>query len=135
MHDSETKPGRFNALLIEDDGTTTEILSHILRNLGAEQVSAFDTAERATKHLNGVDVSHYDVLICDWHLPGMSGLEFLKLIRLSHPDLPILIITADATLGRVMEAKEAGASDFIAKPFNRNQIDKKILHLVNSTSS
>lgn len=67
-----------------------------------------------------------DVILCDWNMPRLSGLELLKQIRTCGPDLPFLMITGNADLEAVVEAKTYGVTGYIRKPFSADQLRKKL---------
>jgi CheY-like chemotaxis protein len=66
------------------------------------------------------------MMLCDWKMPQMSGLEVLKRVRSRAPDLPFLMITGLADPGSLVEAKSHGVSGYIKKPFSLDQLRKKL---------
>ncbi len=104
--------------LIEDDPTLSKNLRLILEEEGY-QVKSFSTAEEVLKDLS----SHLpDLVITDIKLPGKSGLDILSWLNSHAPDIPVIIITAFATLDNAIQALRLGARDYIKKPFQPEEI-------------
>lgn len=104
-------------LLVEDEADIRELmLLHLKReNLG---ITAVDNGEEALTLLQG---NRYDLLVLDWMLPGLSGLEICKRIRHQSPEgamIPILMVTARADTTDIVLGLEMGADDYITKPFD-----------------
>ena len=109
-------------LIAEDDRETAEFVRHGLDELGHNVVLAG----------NGVDALHlaatepFDVVVLDRLLPGLDGLSVLRRLRAAHIDSPILLLTA---LGRIedrVEGLEAGADDYLVKPFAFSELAARI---------
>ena len=73
----------------------------------------------------------YDLVIFDWYTGAMSGAEFLKTVRADArlKDIPFLVVSAESNPETMAEIKAAGASDFIAKPFNKATLSKRLTAL------
>ena len=101
-------------LLVEDDRKLAEFVA---RGLRAERF-AVDLAANGQDGENYVRAYEYDLLVLDLMLPQLSGTELLKRVRRSHPALPVLVLTArDEIESKVMHF-EAGADDYLTKPFD-----------------
>ncbi|MCB0339350.1 MAG: sigma-54-dependent Fis family transcriptional regulator [Bdellovibrionales bacterium] len=100
-------------LLIEDAKNLRDVLSTVLENEGYA-VDAFETAE---KGIQALGTNSYSLVLSDFKLPGMNGLDLLKGTRESHPIVPFLIMTAFGSIEVAVEAMKLGANDFISKPF------------------
>jgi two-component system nitrogen regulation response regulator GlnG len=103
--------------LVDDDASIRWVLERALRN-GGMLPKAFDSAEPALAALRG---DAPDVLITDVRMAGQSGLDLLKRVHLSHPDLPIIVMTAHSDLGTAVSAYEGGAFEYLPKPFDIDQ--------------
>jgi two-component system response regulator QseB len=104
-------------LLIEDDAQLGKALHH-----GLKQEYATDWFRTAEEGADALRLSAYDVLVLDINLPGMSGLEWLRQLRLQGEHLPALLLTArDATSERV-EGLDSGADDYLSKPFDFDEL-------------
>jgi DNA-binding response OmpR family regulator len=103
----------YRLLLAEDDEGIREPLTRALRreDYAVDAVADGDEAAR-----RGVD-EEYDLLVLDIGLPGVDGLEVCRRVRAAHPRVPILILTAQRDELDVVEGLDAGADDYVPKPF------------------
>ena len=112
-------------LMVDDDGTSRKILRGILQKIGFIQIEEVESGEAALTKLQEDTVG---LVLADWHMSGMSGLELLKLIkndqRLQHPK--VLMVTAESRQANILEAVRAGVDGYIMKPFSRANIQQKI---------
>ncbi|RZB37563.1 MAG: hypothetical protein SRB2_01107 [Desulfobacteraceae bacterium Eth-SRB2] len=113
-------------LLIDDDEWIRDSLSILFEIEGCHS-TALETAEEGMKELNG---KIYDIIITDYRLPGMNGLEFFKKIKRSHPNAMEVLITAYRSNDVVSEAKRIGIQDFIEKPFTSKTIEESLCRLI-----
>lgn len=109
-------------LVLDDEPDVRNLLSRILKEENY-QVSEADTAENALK---SIEESTPDLVIADINLPGMSGLDFFKLVKENHPQLPFIFLSGltdefDKVLGL-----ELGAEDYITKPFGVRELKARI---------
>ncbi|MHB1307544.1 MAG: response regulator, partial [Limisphaerales bacterium] len=109
-------------LLVDDEKNMRLTLERIMMDNGYE-VRAAESAEQALKILTQDPLF---MIVTDARLGGMSGYELLRRVRAQKPDLPILMITAYATPKLAVEAIKAGAIDYLAKPFE----PEELLHAV-----
>jgi DNA-binding NtrC family response regulator len=117
-------------LLIDDDEWIRDSMRLFFEAEGCDLV-AFETAEQAMKLIKK---QPFDIIIADFRLPGINGIEFFRRTReLSRPALKILI-TAYMSKTVAAEAKEAGVQDLIEKPFNPETIEKSISKLLAQSS-
>lgn len=117
-------------LLADDEPAARGYVEMILRDLGITDLTiAQDGREALT--LFEERQGAFDLIVCDWKMPRLSGLEFLKLVRAVRPDMPFLMVTALATIIAVEEAMAHDVTAYIAKPFSPEQLEEKILVLVN----
>jgi two-component system nitrogen regulation response regulator GlnG len=100
--------------LVDDDASIRWVLERALRN-GGMQPRAFDAAETAIAALRA---DTPDVLMTDIRMSGQSGLELLKKVHDSRPDLPVIVMTAHSDLGSAVSAYESGAFEYLPKPFD-----------------
>jgi two-component system response regulator (stage 0 sporulation protein F) len=113
-------------LLIDDDEWIRDSLRIFFEGEGCE-LQALETAEEGLELLKGQD---YDVIITDYRLPGMDGLDFLRRIRDSHLGTMTVLITAYGNEGVVSEARSIGVQDFIEKPFTSKTIEESLSRLI-----
>ncbi|MFY8272900.1 sigma-54-dependent transcriptional regulator [Pseudoalteromonas sp. SSDWG2] len=100
-------------LVVEDDPGLREALTDTLSLAGVACIAA-KSGEDAIMMLKEHDVS---LVVSDVQMPGINGIELLKSIKLNYPDLPVLMMTAYATIDDAVEAMRMGAIDYMAKPF------------------
>lgn len=106
--------------LIEDEPDLTVLLKYNFESQGyeVETMSRGDEAEDALRE------GHFDLLVLDWMLPGLSGIELLRRLRRSPTtkSIPIIVLTARTTESDLIRAFETGADDFLAKPFSVREL-------------
>ena len=113
------------ALVIEDSRAMRSILAGILGDVGFEAVLVADAEEALAR----LDKDHeFDFALVDWNLPAMSGLELVRAIRelSALEEIRLMMVTTETQLGRVREALEAGADEYIMKPFDREMLLEKL---------
>ncbi len=88
----------------------------------------FDEAEDGVKAWKLLSESHYDVILTDWNMPNMNGLELVKKVRSegTHQKTPIIMITTEGGKGEVITALKAGVNNYIVKPFNAEVLKEKL---------
>jgi DNA-binding NtrC family response regulator len=105
-------------LIIDDEAGIRESLETLLRLEGFMVETAIDGASGLEK----IAANHYDLLLLDLALPGESGIDLLPRILLRRPELPVIMITAYGTVGNVVEAINAGAKNFVQKPWDNEKL-------------
>lgn len=128
---SHLKPPNANVLIVDDDDDLKLVVSSVLRAAGFA-VRAVSSAEEALDHLRSHPV---DLLVLDWHLPGMSGLDLCRALRKSEQGVPVLFLSAHSTAEEMTLAFEAGADDFVGKPFRAPELGARILGLLQRVQS
>jgi len=117
-------------LIIEDD---LAILKVLQRSLAYEGYTV-DIASDGRTGLNLAHDHHPDLVILDWMLPGMDGLEVCRRLRLQG-GLPILMLTAKDTIQDRVQGLDAGADDYIVKPFNLDELTARMRALLRRTQT
>jgi DNA-binding NtrC family response regulator len=112
--------GKISILVVDDDESTRRYLSVLLSSLGYE-VAAVASAEEALIHL-GTEPSPAAVLM-DLVMPGIGGLELLESLKQGHPQIPVVILSTVGQIKTVVEAMKRGASDYLTKPFEEEQLE------------
>ncbi len=113
-------------ILVVDDGEPTRVLlKELLSKLGALNTVEAENGNDAFRLLSA---EKFDLVLCDWNMPEMSGLDLLKKMREAETQrkIPFLMITGDPTSERVSEALEAGAWNFLAKPLDIKDLTSKL---------
>ena len=122
-------------LIVEDEPS----ISNFIRDGLEEEGFAVDVADNGKKGLQFAldNLEEYDVILLDWMLPGMSGIEICRNIRLENKVVPIIFLTAKASVDDVVFGLESGANDYIRKPFSFEELLARIRVLMrkNETQS
>ena len=112
-------------LVVDDFSTMRRIIRNLLRELGFDNVAEADDGQTALPTLRR---GGFDLLITDWNMPGMTGLELLEGVR-RDPELaalPVLMVTAEAKREQIIAAAQAGVNGYIVKPFTAITLKEKI---------
>lgn len=112
-------------LIVDDFSTMRRITKNLLRELGFNNTHEADDGLTALPMLQS---GNFDFLITDWNMPGMEGLELLKIVR-KDPNLkttPVLMVTAESKRELIMEAAKSGVNGYIVKPFTAATLQEKI---------
>lgn len=114
-----------NILIVDDYKTMLKIIRNLLNQLGFNNIDESTTAPAALEMVSKKD---YGLIISDWNMEPMTGLEFLQKIRTNEKTkaLPFIMITAESKTENVIIAKKAGVSNYIVKPFNANVLKDKL---------
>ena len=112
-------------LIVDDFSTMRRIIRNILKQLEFTNVEEAEDGSVAFEKLKDAD---YDLLITDWNMPNMTGLELLKEIRANEKlkNLKVLLVTAEAEKENIIQAAQAGANEYVVKPFTADVLGQKI---------
>jgi len=124
-----------NIVLIDDDSITLELLQIILEDVTSGQIISFTDSKAALKYVSNDKMYGVALVICDWLMPDVSGLDILSALRKTQPNCPFLMITANATKKLVVDAMRLGATDFIVKPFITYDLIDKVERLIRDADS
>lgn len=112
-------------LVVDDLGSARKILRKLLEEIGSFEIDeAADGAQALIKLQN----EQFDLVISDWEMPKMKGIELLEALRKDSKlaQLPFIMITANRTREGVVKASNSGVSDYISKPFDSATLRRKI---------
>jgi two-component system chemotaxis response regulator CheY len=112
-------------LLVDDQQSARAMARKMLKELGLDQVFEAPNGREAMKFLDNAG-DMIDLIMCDWNMPEMTGLELLQEVRSAGLDIPFLMVTGRADMESVMIAKGAGVTAYIAKPFSQLQLEAKL---------
>lgn len=114
-----------NCLIVDDSKVIRKVARHILESLKFDVNEAADGREALSFCQDG---GTPDVVLLDWNMPVMSGMEFLqKLTDLKQPTRPkVIFCTTENGLGHIKEALQAGADEYVMKPFDRDTLESKL---------
>lgn len=112
-------------LIVDDFSTMRRIIRNLLGELGFEHMEEADDGATAMPLLESQE---FDLLVLDWNMPGVPGIDVLKWVR-AHERLsamPILMVTAEAKREQIVEAAQAGVSGYVVKPFTAETLKSKL---------
>lgn len=120
-----------NILVVDDFATIRNVVKGLLKELdfNSDKVDQADDGDVAWEMLQK---KNYHLLITDWHMPRMTGIELLRKVRADDrlAKLPVLVLTAEAKKEQIIEAAKAGASEYLLKPFNVDSLGKKLKKII-----
>ena len=119
-------------LVIDDQGAIRVVFSTFLKDIGFQHVDCAMDGKDALKLMR---IYPYDLIICDWVMPKLSGLELLVMLRNSEQakEIPFIMATSTSDTEDVKQAIDAGVTDYIIKPFQPLQLKQKVIsHLSKS---
>ena len=116
---------KMSILVVDDFATMRRIVRNVLKQLGYDNITEADDGATAWPIIKS---QRFDLIVCDWNMPQMSGLELLQHVRgdESTKDTPFLMVTAEAQKENILAAVKAGVSQYIVKPFTADTLSEKI---------
>jgi two-component system, chemotaxis family, chemotaxis protein CheY len=124
---------RVNFLIVEDNQSMSVMVKALLAAFGARNiVQATDGADAFQK------LKHFpaDIIICDWVMQPLDGMDFVRLIRTGkdspNPFVPVIMLTGYTEMHRVLEARDVGANEFLAKPISAKKLFSRIKAIIDS---
>lgn len=122
-------------LVVDDFPTMRRIVKNLLKQLGFENIDEAEDGGQALTRLRG---GGYGLVISDWNMPNMEGIELLRNVRKeAEPlkDIPFLMVTAEAEKEKVIEAIKAGVDNYIVKPFTAEILKEKLEKIADKKKS
>ena len=116
-------------LAVDDEPNMRRLLEISLRQAGYKPLLAND----GVSALEIIKAHHVDLVVSDFHMPGMNGLELLKAIRQQSDALPLIMVTAQGEVKIAVEAMKLGASDYILRPFDLETLEIAIAKVLSNT--
>ena len=115
-------------LVVDDMVTMRRIVKNILKQLGFANV---EEAENGQEALQKLRADTYGFVVSDWNMPVMTGIDMLRAVRADEKlkTTPVLMVTAEAQQNNLIEAVQAGVSNYIVKPFTAETLHEKILKI------
>ena len=118
-------------LIVDDFATMRKVVRNLLKQVGYEDIVEAEDGVMALKALKSQKI---DVIVSDWNMPNMTGLELLKAVRADAElaKTPFLMVTAEALQDNVVAAVKAGVNNYIVKPFTAEVLNEKIKKIMES---
>jgi diguanylate cyclase (GGDEF)-like protein len=120
-----TEP-RIKILLVDDDQSILEILADLMAIFGHDYV----TAQNGVEAIEKLKHNFFDIVLTDMIMPDIDGMELLRHIKKNYPNIKVMVVTGYERAFTYTDVIRAGASDFISKPFNTDELEAKINRLV-----
>ena len=112
-------------LVVEDQADARAMARDVLAEIGVTQVFEASDGREALAFLDEA-FDFVDLILCDWNMPGLSGVELLRQLRSVDPNIPFLMLTGRGDMESVVEAKASGVTGYIRKPYSPQQLEAKI---------
>lgn len=112
-------------LVVDDFATMRRIIKGVLKQLGFSNIVEAEDGDVALEELKK---DEYGLILADWNMPNMSGLELLKAVRSDKnlQRIPFIMVTAEGQKDNILEAVKAGVSNYVIKPFTPETINEKL---------
>jgi len=110
-------------LIADDSGVMRKIVRRAVEGAGLSDIVDAADGQQALELFNQ---QSFDLVLTDWNMPEKNGIELLRDIRSQGSQVPVILITTEAEKNRVVEAVEAGVSDYLTKPFEKQALVQKI---------
>ena len=112
-------------LIADDQSDARSMLRAMLMDMGVTQIYEAANGREALAFID-VAPDMIDLIICDWNMPRMSGIDLLRQLRSVYPETPFLMVTGRKDMDSIVEAKASGVSAYIGKPFSPAQLEVKL---------
>lgn len=119
-------------LIVEDSKTMRDIVKAVLTQIGCDHIEEASDGQDALRRLANF---HPDIVLLDWNMPTMNGLEFIKAFRKISLTTPVIMVTTECDQAHVVEAIKAGVDDYIAKPFTPALLAHRIREALQKTKA
>jgi two-component system chemotaxis response regulator CheY len=126
---SATSLSDLRVLLVDDNGSVRTLTRQMLRRMSVTSIREAEDGNTALEIFRATPMS-FDLVICDWNMPTLSGMDVCKQVRAERPELPFLLVTGRSDADSVSVAKEIGVSAYITKPFSPQELQAKISTIV-----
>ena len=110
-------------LLVDDSQTMRSITRSVLSTIGPHEVEEACDGRDALEKMRSFTP---ELILCDWNMPVMDGLEFVQTVRRADQTTPIIMVTTESEMSRMMQAIRAGVNHYVVKPFTPDLLRKRI---------
>lgn len=128
---SDYRFDKLRVLVVDDNQHMRKLVVAVLQAIGVREFYEAPDAEHAWSHLKETNP---DVVILDWQMSGMTGLEFVRLLRNSprspNPFVPVIMLTGHTHIDHVRQARDAGVNEFLAKPVAVKAIISRLINVI-----
>ena len=128
----EKEQGPVKALVADDSKTMRRVMIAALSHAGiTDVVEAADGWEAVA----AVKAEQFDIIVMDWYMPNMLGIDAVRAIRAENRGMPIIMVTVEADRNQVVEALKAGVTDYLIKPVSPTVLTARIREALGNASS
>ena len=128
---SEYRFDRLRVLVVDDNVHMRKLVTTILQAFGVTQIAEAESADRAWQSLRDINP---DVIVLDWVMEGMSGVDLVRMIRSNpqapNPFVPVIMLTGHTSMEHVRQARDAGINEFIAKPVSVKTMMSRLVAVI-----
>lgn len=121
-------------LVVDDFELARSLLRNALGDIGVKDVEEADNGSTALERMDKAfsDGRGYDIVFSDWHMPEMTGYDFLRACKddPKFQHIPFVMVSAESETEAIVEALKSGASDFLSKPISRDNLSRKIEKII-----
>lgn len=121
---------RLRVLLVEDDLFAQRLAASVLRQLGVKDLTIVKDGQAAIDLLGTTEI-RFDLIVSDWNMPKVTGLDLLKHVRKTWVNMPFLMLTGNANEEFIIAARENKVDAYVIKPFSAGQLQQKLAVLFN----
>ena len=112
-------------LVVEDNPQAMKMLKMVLGGMGIHQVYTAEDGRIALEFLDAAP-ELVDLIVCDWKMPRMTGIELLQQVRSVYDDMPFMMVTGKSDVASVKVARDCGVNAYIGKPYSPQQLEQKL---------
>ena len=116
---------KIKILVVDDEPLTLELIQYSLEACGKFSVTTRPRCHEALKLLTRFPDS-FDIILSDWNVPGLSGLDFLRCVKQIAPELPFIMVTGNSDKAQVIEAIAEGINGYVVKPFRQQSLLEQV---------
>lgn len=120
------------ALVVDDSAVMRKVLTGALERADITEVTH---AKDGVEAVDACNEAEFDLILMDWNMPNMLGIDAVRAIRENGKSMPIIMVTTEAERNRVIEALQAGANNYIIKPFEPDTLVEKIKGVLEKAKS
>ncbi len=122
-------PDSLKILIVDDHMLMRSMVENYCKSMGLQNLQQASGGSQALKLIEN---NHYDLVLLDWGMPDLPGIEALKTLRADkkNDQTAIVMVTAESEDSRLIEALEAGATSYLVKPFSQEDFEKKIKNVI-----
>ena len=112
-------------LIVDDQAEARFILKEMLADIGVTQIFESKDGRQALEFVDTA-FDFVDIIVCDWNMPALNGVQLLRQIRSADTGIPFLMVTGRDDMDSVLEAKSSGVTAYISKPYSAVQLEAKL---------